>query len=274
MYVWYPLRQRETRIGRVGEVDLELADETVSRLHARIVYENFERPELEPHCILLDEGSRNGTFLNGKRIRVPYRLENGDRIFIGKTCLVFYIRTEEEINSDQRIRSMATRDALTGLLNRGFMAMQFQREYDRARRYGRPLSMMMVDLDDFKKINDAHGHQAGDLVLEQVAQHIISRIRVHDIAGRYGGEEFAVLLPETGIQSAIVMAERLRRAIAHADFIVGGRNVSVNVSIGVAELDMSVEENVDGLVRRADLALLHAKRQGKNQVSADQTENV
>ena len=272
LYVWFPIDRPETRIGREEGVELELQDETSSRVHATIKFDNFGKPDERPRCFLRDNESRNGTFVNGRRIFQPAELENGDRIFIGKTCLVYYVRTEREINSDQKMQAMATRDALTGLLNRGFMSMQFQREYDRARRYERPLALMMIDLDDFKKINDSHGHQVGDAVLEQVAQAVASRIRVHDIAARYGGEEFSVLLPETTLQGAAILADRMRKAIAGQEFIAPGRRLAVTVSVGVAELDYSSDTSFEALVHRADMALLHAKRHGKNRVSIEPLE--
>jgi len=266
LHEWHMIAQKETTVGRDAEVDIQLNDDTVSRVHATIIFQNIDRPSEEPRCVLVDNNSRNGAYLNGKRVTQPVALQNGDRVFIGNTCLAFFIRTEMEINSDQQLRSLATTDGLTGLMNRGFMAIQFQREFDRSKRYMRPLSVLMMDLDDFKKINDTYGHQAGDLVLEQIARLIESKTRIHDSAARYGGEEFAVLLPETNLQGAHVIAERLRRSVNSFEFRTNGATIQMTISIGVAELDLSSEMDLEKLLECADKALLQAKREGKNRV--------
>ncbi len=266
LHEWYMIVQEETRIGRDPEVDILLNDDAISRIHARIVFENIDRPLEEPRCVLEDNDSRNGTYLNGKRVSQPTLLRNGDRVFIGSTCLAYFVRTELEINSDQKLRSLATTDALTGLANRGFMAIEFQREYDRSKRYRRPLSLLMLDLDNFKKINDTYGHTVGDQVLEQFARVVMGKTRVHDIAARYGGEEFAILLPETSLQGALVIAERLRKTVQNHEFQTKGPRLRLTVSIGLAEIDYLSETRMTDLVDQADEALLRAKREGKNRV--------
>lgn len=266
LHEWYMIVRKDTRVGREQGVEIEVSDDTVSRIHARIHFENIDRPNEEPICVLQDNESRNGTFLNGKRTAAPTRLKNGDRVFIGNTCLAYFLRTELEINTDQKLRAMATTDALTGLMNRGYMAIQYQKEIDRARRYMRPLTVLMIDLDDFKKVNDTYGHHVGDEVLDQFAKLIVLKIRVHDSAARYGGEEFAVLLPETNAQGALVIAERLRKTIESSAFATKAATLHLTASIGLAEINLLVEESLEELIRRADMALLEAKRRGKNMV--------
>lgn len=264
-YVWQPIEKEITKIGREGEVDITIPDETVSRNHAEIRYENLGAVRESPVCLLCDLGSRNGCFVNSRKVGSPEVLHNGDRISIGNTTLIYYIRSEKEIDTDKRMRNLATRDSLTGLLNRGFMAIQFQREFERAKRYSRPLSVMMIDLDDFKKINDTYGHPVGDAVLEQVSQAILMRIREHDVAGRYGGEEIAVLLPETELDGAAHLADRMRESIAE-QVIMASVSITVTVSIGVAGVSSSEIDSVEELIDMADRALLAAKNQGKNRV--------
>lgn len=269
LFEWVPVRERETRIGRGDEMDLTLDDATVSRCHARIEYINPGAGSATPSLVLHDEGSRNGTYLNGKRVTKPMALTTGDRIFIGKACMLFYLRTEQEIMADEQMRKLATRDALTGLYNRGFMIRQFEQEFHRALRYRRPLTALMLDLDDFKKINDHYGHRVGDEALRLVAQQLLSRIRVHDLAGRYGGEEFSVLLPETTLAGARVFAERIRSAIAEATFTALQRDLHITASIGLAELNPATDDSLELLLGRADEALYAAKRAGKNRVHAN-----
>lgn len=266
LHEWYMIVQKTTTIGREPDVDIFLDDDTISRHHSEIIFENIDRPTERPVCVLVDNGSRNGTFLNGKKILVPTILKNGDRVFVGGTCLAYFVRTELEINSDQKLRSLATTDALTGLVNRGYMAIQFQKEFDRSRRYERPLSILMIDLDNFKKINDTYGHQTGDQTLEAVARILSSRSRIHDICARYGGEEFAVLLPETDVEGAMVIAERLRKAIEEHEFVTRGPRIRCTVSIGVAHLGGESDSTMEGMIAAADKALLQAKRDGKNRV--------
>lgn len=264
---WHVVAQKLTNIGRDNSVASLIVDsDTVSRLHAVIEYQNIDRPAEEPRCVLTDNGSRNGTFVNGERIAKPVLLKAGDRLFFGNQSAGFFLRTELEIHSDQKLRRAASIDALTGLMNRGAMAAHFEREYERAQRYGRPLSVMMIDIDDFKKINDTYGHPVGDLVLKEVAGQIDGRIRKHDAAARYGGEEFAVLLPETAQQGAIVMAERLRRSLAKTDIPFEGGTLRVSVSIGIADNAGMQKKTFEALIDRADRALLRAKAEGKNRV--------
>lgn len=270
LHEWHMIVQKESRVGREPGVEVEVGDDTVSRVHAMILFENIDRPNEEPLCILHDNKSRNGVFLNGKKLDKPTALRNGDRFFVGNTCLAYFLRTELEISTDQKLRSLATTDSLTGLMNRGYMAIQFQREMDRARRYMRPLTIVMIDLDDFKKVNDAHGHHVGDQVLEHIAKLLILKIRVHDLAARYGGDEFTLLLAETNAQGGVVIAERLRKTIESQQFSIPGLSLGVTASIGLAEINLLEEESIEKLVQRADMALLEAKNRGKNRVFTNQ----
>ncbi|MCC5875281.1 MAG: GGDEF domain-containing protein [Candidatus Sumerlaeia bacterium] len=266
LVLWHVLGDAETIIGRDGGLTLTLPDDTVSRRHACIRYENIGDGPEEPRCILEDNKSRNGTFLNGRRISKPVRLKNGDRIFLGASCLVYSIRTEEEIRSDIRLISLATTDNLTGLMNRGWMSVQYEKEFERAIRYKRPMSLIILDLDDFKKVNDTYGHTAGDEVRRRIGSCLSEQSRVHDLPGRYGGEEFAVLLPETPLQGALVIAERLRRSISSLVIEFDTATLHVTASLGVASVEVGGDKTLKHLMQRADQALYSAKRRGKNQV--------
>jgi diguanylate cyclase (GGDEF)-like protein len=157
-------------------------------------------------------------------------------------------------------------DYLTGFNNRGHFMQQAELELRRVIRYGGTLSIFMMDVDHFKKINDTYGHKVGDLVLQKLAAVCRDTLRMVDIIGRVGGEEFAILLPETAEQEAIRVAERLRQAIANAKVPLGhGLPLSITVSIGITSL-MSKDDNIDVLLNFADKALYEAKNAGRNRI--------
>ncbi len=264
---WFLITRKENLLGRGRDADVVVRDEAVSRFHALLLYENFGDQAATPRCLIKDCGSRNGTYVNGHRIEEMTPLSSGDQVFLGNTTLVFQLRSEAEVNADRRLRYMATTDALTGLLNRGSLITEFLRELDRARRYGRLLSLILMDIDDFKSVNDTHGHLAGDEVLRQTAGLIASQVRTHDVIGRYGGEEFAIVLPETGAEGAVAIAERLRESFAKHDFSLERAHLKLTISIGVAGMDPdNADTSVESLLGRADAALLRAKSRGKNRV--------
>jgi len=171
----------------------------------------------------------------------------------------------EEANRE--LERLATTDGLTGLLNRRTVLDGLERELGRCRRLGHPLAVVLADVDHFKRVNDTHGHLAGDRVLVRVARVLQASCRPYDLAGRYGGEELLLVLPETDADQARSAAERLRRAIADTPARLDtGQALSVTVSLGVAESAPGAEESVAGLVGRADDALYLAKDQGRDRV--------
>jgi len=168
----------------------------------------------------------------------------------------------------RRVSSQATTDSLTGLANRRTLDEELVLEWRRADRVGESLAFVLLDLDNFKQVNDTHGHQAGDAVLRAVGQILLGGVRQVDLAGRYGGEEFALILPETDLPGALKLAERLRvaleaAAVEHAE----GKTLRVTASFGVALKDNL--GSADELVAIADEALYAAKRAGKNRVVPD-----
>jgi diguanylate cyclase (GGDEF)-like protein len=171
-------------------------------------------------------------------------------------------------DSEQRYRELSMTDDLTGLYNARFFYLRAVEEIDRAERYQRPLSLLMLDMDDFKSYNDSYGHPEGDLVLQRFAVTIRRCVRTTDSVCRYGGEEFTVLLPETPLQEALEIAERIRREFAGETFTPppAGTLVGKTVSIGAAQLVSG--EKVRSLLSRADQHLYRAKRNGKNRVDA------
>ena len=178
----------------------------------------------------------------------------------------FMVRVELERAHDT-LHVMASTDALTGLLNRRRFLEVAEEELERSRRYGRPLSIIGLDLDHFKDVNDRLGHAAGDAVLRTLGQVLRDEARRYDIAGRLGGEEFAIVLPETSIEDAIVLSERFRTQLSATTVVANGAALAVTASFGVAEVlptDLSVEDAMG----RADQALYRAKRAGRDRVEA------
>jgi diguanylate cyclase (GGDEF)-like protein len=272
---WRLLTGKRTRLGRDNDADIVLRDDTASRSHAVVCYENIDNSCEDPVCTVNDLQSRNGTLHNNQPVSAPVQLRSGDRIVIGVFTLIYQVRTAQEIEADMRLRAMATTDPLTGVLNRAALASLASREIDRAGRYQRPLSLVILDLDHFKKINDTYGHVAGDAVLTHLGQALNARKRNHDVAARYGGEEFCLLLPETNLQGAIIVAERLRLAIENLVMpIREDLELRVTASFGAAQYLPSDGTRFDLLVARADAALYRAKHSGRNRVCGPGQEDV
>ncbi len=166
----------------------------------------------------------------------------------------------------QRVNYMAITDSLTSLYNRRYFHDVLSGEFERSRRYSTPFSLVMLDIDDFKRINDDFGHSVGDSVLREVAKILAGSIREIDTASRYGGEEFMVILPSTKKDHAMIVAERMRMRIAQHSF--SGLNRNITMSIGIAGLPDEKAESGEKLIRCADLALYRAKEFGKNRIVA------
>lgn len=184
--------------------------------------------------------------------------------------LFFVLRLMRQLHSAQReIAELAVTDELTGIANRRHFFDRLDEEIDRAKRYGNNLSLLMLDIDHFKRINDSFGHPTGDMVLKEVARLLSANVRTSDIIARYGGEEFAILIPSQGVAEAARAAEKLRVVIEVNDIALEGPPLSVTISAGVADYEMVRNEdgsNKDALIRAADRALYRAKAEGRNRV--------
>ncbi len=167
---------------------------------------------------------------------------------------------------EEMVRSLSNHDDLTGLANRRYLGAVLAREFERARRYGRPLSCAIVDIDHFKRVNDVFGHQAGDRVLQAVARRVASMVRVSDTVARYGGDEFMLVLPETSLEGAREVSERCRAAIAAVRVRVGAHDVGVTASVGITSVDHPAVHSVDDLIRITDATLYAAKERGRDRV--------
>lgn len=260
----FPIDKRDIIVGRDAMCDLALNDGKASRRHATLIYENFDHAGEEPRILLRDLNSTNGTFVNGVRVTEHY-LKDRDRVMIGSSQFGYFLRDESELEAEQKLLEMASYDALTKLFNRGVFNVHIQREFERSRRYARDMSLVMLDIDHFKDLNDSHGHQAGDFVLQELARIIQANVRGNDSAARYGGEEFSIILPETSIVGAAIQADRLRREVEEKIFQLEGQDVHVTISIGVAASEKNMKQ-VEQLIKAADMALYQAKGHGRNRV--------
>ncbi|MSO75779.1 MAG: diguanylate cyclase [Alphaproteobacteria bacterium] len=183
-----------------------------------------------------------------------------------------FVAIERDITAaktlEEKLTRMATRDELTGLYNRRHFKDVVEREIDRAERYGHSLALLSLDIDHFKRVNDDHGHESGDRALVEFSHACAAALRATDTLARVGGEEFAALLPETPIDGAVWLAERLRATIAEMTIEHRQRRFAVTVSIGVTAYAGS-GDNLSGMLRRADQALYRAKAEGRNRLNVE-----
>ena len=182
------------------------------------------------------------------------------------------ILERENIDLAMKNRALAevsARDSLTGLYTRWYMVDKMEAELNRALRHGSPMSVLMLDIDQMGHINQAHGNRVGDLVVQSVGQVLRDSCRVYDVAARYGGEEFCLMLPETKLDSTVVVAERIRRRIETSPVLTPDQSLRVTASVGIASLETIPDEAILGassLLERADRALYTAKESGRNRV--------
>ena len=247
-----------TTIGRGRDNDIVLPSDCVSRRHVQLEHR-------ADALYVVDLDSTNGTFINDdSKLTQEHRLRRGDQLTVGDTIFKFLSGSDVEAQYHEIVFRMAITDGLTNLSNRKQLDNLLTEEIPRAHRHGRDLALLMLDIDHFKTINDTYGHLTGDSVLRGLSSILQKRLRPNDKLGRYGGEEFCAILPETSLQSAVKIAEELRVMVASHSFNAEGKEIRVTVSIGAACLlpDMGMEH----LYKGADEKLYQAKRTGRNKV--------
>jgi diguanylate cyclase (GGDEF)-like protein len=251
-------------LGRRPTCTFAVEDPAVSGMHARVVASGED-------YYIADDGSTNGTFVNGAQVTEPVKLVDGDRVMLGPTVLLRFSRvdaTEEE--ALQRMYDATLRDPLTGAFNRKHLDERIDAELAYARRHTNSLSVLMLDVDRFKQVNDRFGHRAGDAVLKGVAEALVRGVRAEDIVARYGGEEFVVVARGSRLSETALLAERLRELVTHLSFGDAAPGLVVTVSIGVASLECCGESRTTAsILGIADRRLYAAKNAGRNRVVAE-----
>ena len=256
----HKLEAAETVIGRSNQSDLRLIDDGISRKHARIIKSGSD-------VILEDLNSANGTLVNGELVSQRV-LKNGDKISIGSNTVVrFSFNDTLDESFQQKMIEAALRDGLTRAFNKRYFLERLETEYAYARRHHAELSLLLFDIDFFKKINDTYGHLAGDAVLVQLSSIIQSMLRTEDVFARYGGEEFAILARGTSLAKAATLAERIRARVEETHFAFESARIPVTISVGVAGLPETRCDDATQLIAGADTALYDSKRSGRNKVS-------
>ncbi len=254
----FKLAKDQTILGRSDDADLRLIDEGVSRRHAAIVLKGAG-------VVLEDLGSVNGTFCNGVRISDACVLNDGDKISMGGvTILKFTYQDDLEEQFSKTLYESVVKDGLTGIHNRRYFDERLPSEVTFANRHLAKLALLMLDIDHFKRINDEHGHQTGDVVLRAIARRLSAAMRAEDVVARFGGEEFAIICRSTGEPEATILAERLRSIVANEISIPDGSQLRVTASVGIAVMPKADITTELDLVKAADRALYLAKQSGRN----------
>lgn len=247
-----------TTIGRNSQCHVRISNESVSRRHAEIAMAEFG-------AVIVDLGSTNGVVVNGEKVD-EYRLSSGDCIELGNHVFRYLDGSDFESQYHATIYSMMTRDTLTRAYNRRYLEETLEREVARCKRHARPISVIMIDVDEFKTINDSRGHMIGDQVLRAVCERLQAAIRPDDVLARFGGEEFAIVLVESDLEHAAETAERCRASIAAEPIDTTAGMVSMTISLGVASPLPEDLGNSMELMTEADERMYEAKRAGRNRV--------
>jgi two-component system cell cycle response regulator len=256
------LTEKEYTIGRAIESNIFLDDSSVSRNHARISV-------LQGEANITDLGSSNKTIINGATLNpnAPIKLRNNDQIKTGNIIFKFLERGNIEAMANQQLNEKAIKDALTGAFSKGALLEKGPEAVKRAEFLNEELTVLVFDIDYFKKINDTFGHAAGDMVLKELSKIVSTKlVRSQDFFARYGGEEFVIILTSTGEKPAQDVAERIRTTVEGAMFEFESKKIPVTISIGIATRKFN-EVEWKSLFDRADKAMYQSKQSGRNKVS-------
>jgi len=257
----YKIEGEKTIIGRGQKAQIRLLDDGISREHAQLVIVN-------DRIVLQDLGSTNGTYCNGLKVEANKELVDGDKILVGSTTILKFTYHDnlDEIFQKQMYES-ALRDGLTKAFNKKYFTDRLESEFTFAIRHVAPLTLVLFDIDHFKKVNDTYGHQAGDHVLSEIAALLTGALRAEDVFARYGGEEFGVICRGSDVMQGQIVAERMRKAVAQNKFVFEGTHIPLTISVGVAGLPDPAVKDASELVSLADQALYKSKHGGRNQVT-------
>lgn len=261
----HPLTPAESTIGRATDCTVVIQEPSVSRKHARILI-NGDLAEVE------DLGSSNGTFVNDQKLTGPFAIKHRDHVRFGNVLMRFNAYEDLETICEDEGWSRSVVDAGTQIFNKRYLLDNLDAEIKFSRSSTRTLSLISFDLDFFKKVNDTYGHNAGDHILRETANVVKNVVRKDDIFGRFGGEEFLIILPNTPVKKATELAERIRAAVDSHPFMVTdekGQQLQHHqtLSLGVAELAASHDLATDFL-EVADQRLYQSKQGGRNRVTS------
>lgn len=255
----YRVEEGETFLGRGTNATIRLNDDGISRRHARLVQINND-------VFIEDLKSSNGTTVNGVAV-AEQPLKDGDKIRLGSTTILKFTYNDQLDETFQKqMYEAALRDGLTKAFNKKYFLDRIETEVAYARRHMTFLSLLMFDVDHFKKVNDTYGHLAGDYVLARLSKLAMNTVRTEDVFARYGGEEFAVLCRGVPLPSAGILGERLRAVVEATPFDYEGKRMPISISVGVAGHPELPIETSTQLIGAADEALYNAKRSGRNRV--------
>jgi diguanylate cyclase (GGDEF)-like protein len=247
------------RLGRADTNDIVVNHDLVSAEH-------LELRAGDDGWEIVDLGSTNGTFVNDKQLDPSWLLQDGDYLRVGNCIYRYLAGGNIEAEYHEEIYRLTILDGLTQIHNQRYMSEFLEREVVRSQRHDRPLAVLMIDLDKFKAINDSFGHLCGDFVLREMTDVIRATVRKEDLFARYGGEEFVLVLVETDQEEAVLVAERIRQAVAEHAFRFETTPVQLTISIGIACMAGEMTVTPASLLRTADENLYQAKRSGRNRV--------
>ena len=253
------LSGERTVIGRDRSCDITLEDTAMSRTHAAVDL-------IGRRYFLTDLNSTNGTYLDDQLLTRAVPLKGGEQIRMGGCILKFMSALDEEANYLAAVHELMTRDSLTNTFNRSYVLPLIEKELQDCLHLQQEVSVVLLDIDHFKKINDRHGHLAGDEVLRIFSERTRRQLHTADILARFGGEEFLVVCPRTSADAAERTAERIRLSVSSKPFSTQAGDVSVTCSLGVAASDGRRFSGCDELLSAADACLYQAKNNGRNQV--------
>jgi diguanylate cyclase (GGDEF)-like protein len=253
----FPLDKLQITIGRGPDNDIICDVDNVSRAHAKVF-------NSQSGVFVEDQGSTNGTFVNDLEVKRE-KLSSGDLVKIGGCIFKFLSGGDVEALYHEEIYSLTIKDGLTQIYNKRYFLEFLDREMARCIRYQHPLTLIMFDLDHFKRINDDFGHLAGDFVLKKMANEVSKKVRKEECFARYGGEEFAIVLPDTSGDRGVILAEKVRSLVEATEFRFEDQNIPVTASFGVAQMKDKDKEGF-AFTKAADEKLYEAKQGGRNRV--------
>jgi len=254
----YTIGESPLVIGRATDCDVRINDHSLSRRHARIQAgaDGYYAVDLQ---------STNGTYINDVPTAMC-KLKDGDYLRCGNCIYRFLMGGNVEAEYHEEIYRLTIIDALTEIHNKRYLMEFLDRELARSSRHDRPLSLIMFDIDRFKAINDEFGHLGGDFILREMANRLKGNVRKEELFARYGGEEFACVLPETKLDGALVVADRILKVVSQAPFVFEEKSIQATISGGVVATQGEPDITPIELIRRADERLYRAKSEGRNRV--------